>query len=90
MTQRAKTVPAGLRSFPNAKIYVNADELSAAELQGIPHCGCDLPLETFVRRPLHLELIGKNNEEWSFALRDTILFYPTLKTSNEPKPGRST
>ncbi len=24
-----------LRSFPNAKIYVNADELSAAELQGI-------------------------------------------------------
>ncbi len=26
-----------LRSFPNAKIYVNADELSAAELQGIPN-----------------------------------------------------
>ena len=26
-----------LRSFPNAKIYVNSDELSAAELQGIPN-----------------------------------------------------
>ena len=26
-----------LRSFPNAEIYVNADELSAAELQGIPN-----------------------------------------------------
>ena len=26
-----------LRSFPNAKIFVNADELSAAELQGIPN-----------------------------------------------------
>lgn len=26
-----------LRSFPNAKIYVNEDELSAAELQGIPN-----------------------------------------------------
>ena len=26
-----------LRSFPNAKIYVNADETSAAELQGIPN-----------------------------------------------------
>ena len=26
-----------LRSFPNAKIYVNADELSADELQGIPN-----------------------------------------------------
>ena len=26
-----------LRSFPNAKIYVNADELSAVELQGIPN-----------------------------------------------------
>ena len=26
-----------LRSFPNAKIYVNADELSANELQGLPN-----------------------------------------------------
>lgn len=26
-----------VRSFPNAKIYVNEDELSAAELQGIPN-----------------------------------------------------
>ncbi|MBP5193459.1 MAG: MBL fold metallo-hydrolase [Clostridia bacterium] len=26
-----------LRSFPNAKIYVNEDELSAAELQGVPN-----------------------------------------------------
>ena len=26
-----------LKSFPNAKIYVNEDELSAAELQGIPN-----------------------------------------------------
>ena len=26
-----------LRSFPNAKIYVNEDEISAAELQGIPN-----------------------------------------------------
>ena len=26
-----------LRSFPNAKIYVNADETSAAELQGLSH-----------------------------------------------------
>ena len=26
-----------LRSFPNAKIYVNADELSADELQGLPN-----------------------------------------------------
>ena len=26
-----------LRSFPNAKLFVNADELSAAELQGIPN-----------------------------------------------------
>ncbi|MBR1660172.1 MAG: MBL fold metallo-hydrolase [Oscillospiraceae bacterium] len=26
-----------LRSFPNAKIYVNAEELSAAELQGVPN-----------------------------------------------------
>ncbi len=26
-----------LKSFPNAKIYVNADEMSAAELQGIPN-----------------------------------------------------
>ncbi len=26
-----------LRSFPNAKIYVNEDEVSAAELQGIPN-----------------------------------------------------
>ena len=26
-----------LRSFPNARIFVNADELSAAELQGIPN-----------------------------------------------------
>ena len=26
-----------LRSFPNAKIYVNADEMQAAELQGLPN-----------------------------------------------------
>ena len=26
-----------LRSFPNAKIYVNEEELSAEELQGIPN-----------------------------------------------------
>lgn len=34
LTQRAKSVPAGLRSFPNAKIYVHAGEMSDAELQG--------------------------------------------------------
>ncbi|MCR5088900.1 MAG: MBL fold metallo-hydrolase [Oscillospiraceae bacterium] len=35
LTHRHSDHSGELRSFPNAKIYVNADELSAAELQGI-------------------------------------------------------
>ena len=35
LTHRHADHSGELRSFPNAKIYVNADELSAAELQGI-------------------------------------------------------
>ncbi len=37
LTHRHADHSGELRSFPNAKIYVNADELSAAELQGIPN-----------------------------------------------------
>lgn len=35
LTHRHSDHSGELRSFPNAKIYVNADELGAAELQGI-------------------------------------------------------
>ena len=35
LTHRHSDHSGELRSFPNAKIYVNADELSAAELQGL-------------------------------------------------------
>ena len=35
LTHRHSDHSGELRSFPNAKIYVNADEMSAAELQGI-------------------------------------------------------
>ena len=37
LTHRHTDHSGELKSFPNAKIYVNADELSAAELQGIPN-----------------------------------------------------
>ena len=37
LTHRHNDHSGELRSFPNAKIYVNADELSAVELQGIPN-----------------------------------------------------
>ena len=37
LTHRHADHSGELKSFPNAKIYVNADELSAAELQGIPN-----------------------------------------------------
>ena len=37
LTHRHSDHSGELKSFPNAKIYVNADEMSAAELQGIPN-----------------------------------------------------
>lgn len=37
LTHRHSDHSGELRSFPNAKIYVNADELDADELQGIPN-----------------------------------------------------
>ena len=37
LTHRHSDHSGELKSFPNAKVYVNADELSAAELQGIPN-----------------------------------------------------
>ena len=37
LTHKHSDYSGELRSFPNAKIYVNADEMSVAELQGIPN-----------------------------------------------------
>ena len=37
LTHRHSDHSGELKSFPNAKIYVNAEELTAAELQGIPN-----------------------------------------------------
>ena len=37
LTHRHSDHSGEIRSFPNAKIYVNAEELDAAELQGIPN-----------------------------------------------------
>ena len=37
LTHKHRDHSGELKSFPNAKIYVNEDELSAAELQGIPN-----------------------------------------------------
>ena len=37
LTHRHSDHSGELRSFPNAKIYVNADEMQAAELQGLPN-----------------------------------------------------
>ena len=37
LTHRHADHSGELKSFPNAKIYVNADELNADELQGIPN-----------------------------------------------------
>ncbi len=37
LTHRHSDHSGEIRSFPNAKIYVNADELSADELQGVDH-----------------------------------------------------
>ena len=74
-----------LRAFPQAKIYVNADELTAAELQGIPNLvpvtftdGAyeNFPASQTIREGIHfIKAKGHTNGNSLVVVEDGGLFY---------------